>query len=98
MTLFALPALADNYIWLLAGASGSALVVDPGEAAPVEAALLSSGLRLTSILLTHHHPDHIGGAAELAARHGATIHAPRSGSRWPGDDMAGRVAAAPESG
>jgi hydroxyacylglutathione hydrolase len=77
MTLFALPALADNYIWLLAGASGSALVVDPGEAAPVEAALLSSGLRLTSILLTHHHPDHIGGAAELAARHGATIHAPR---------------------
>jgi hydroxyacylglutathione hydrolase len=76
MSLIALPALADNYIWLLADASGAALVVDPGEAAPVDAALARSGLRLAAILLTHHHPDHIGGAAELAARHGATIHAP----------------------
>ena len=77
MTLLALPALADNYIWLLADAGGSALVVDPGESAPVDAALAASGQRLTTILLTHHHPDHIGAAADLAARHGATIHAPR---------------------
>ena len=77
MTLLALPALADNYIWLLADSGGSALVVDPGESAPVDAALATSSLRLTAILLTHHHPDHIGAAAELAARHGATIHAPR---------------------
>jgi hydroxyacylglutathione hydrolase len=77
MTLLALPALADNYIWLLADAGGSALVVDPGETAPVEAALATSGLRLTAILLTHHHPDHIGRAADLAARHRATSHAPR---------------------
>ncbi|WP_395681857.1 hydroxyacylglutathione hydrolase [Dokdonella sp.] len=77
MNLLALPALADNYIWLLADAAGSALVVDPGETSPVESALAASGLRLGAILLTHHHPDHIGGAAELATRHGATIHAPR---------------------
>ncbi|MCE5233998.1 MAG: hydroxyacylglutathione hydrolase [Mizugakiibacter sp.] len=76
MRLSALPALSDNYIWLLADAAGQALVVDPGEAAPVEAALAHDGLRLRAILLTHHHNDHIGAAAELAARHAATVIAP----------------------
>lgn len=76
MRLIALPALADNYIWLLADAAGAAIVVDPGEAEPVRAALARERLRLGAILLTHHHPDHIGGAAELAAETGASIHAP----------------------
>ncbi len=78
-SLRALPALRDNYIWMLAdAASGSALVVDPGEARPVLRALEQDRLELTAILLTHHHADHIGGTAELAARYpGATIHAPR---------------------
>lgn len=76
LRLSALPALSDNYIWLLADAAGHALVVDPGEAAPVEAALAREGLRLTAVLLTHHHDDHIGGAAALAARHAATVIAP----------------------
>jgi len=76
MTLLALPALADNYIWLLAQGS-DALVVDPGDAAPVERALAEHGLHLRAILLTHHHNDHIGGARELAARHGCRVHAPR---------------------
>ncbi|SRR5579875_88869 len=67
--LRALPALRDNYIWMLAdAASGCALVVDPGEARPVLSALAQSGCRLTAILLTHHHPDHIGGTAGLLAR------------------------------
>lgn len=75
-SLIALPALADNYIWLLADAGGDALVVDPGEAAPVRDALAREGLRLRAILLTHHHPDHVGGAAALAAATGARIYAP----------------------
>jgi hydroxyacylglutathione hydrolase len=61
-----LPALQDNYIWLLADDVGRALVVDPGEAAPVLAA--TDGQDLIAILLTHHHPDHIAGTAALLER------------------------------
>jgi hydroxyacylglutathione hydrolase len=69
--------LADNYAWLLADASGAALVVDPGEAAPVRHALRRERLQLGAILVTHHHPDHLGGVAELAAEDAITVHAPR---------------------
>lgn len=68
MHLQALPAFNDNYIWVLHGADGGALVVDPGQAAPVLAAADAGGLRPSAILLTHHHADHIGGTAELLAR------------------------------
>ena len=72
-----IPAFSDNYLWLLCGSDGeSAAVVDPGDAVPVEAALARRGLRLTAIVLTHHHPDHVGGVAQLKARHGATVFGP----------------------
>lgn len=64
MELLALPAFADNYIWLLHDGR-DAVVVDPGEAAPVQAALEQRGLRLAHIFLTHHHSDHIDGVAQL---------------------------------
>lgn len=71
----ALPALEDNYIWLLAAAGGEAVVVDPGEAGPVRAAA-AAGIRPVAILLTHHHPDHVAGAQALADEFSIPCHAP----------------------
>jgi hydroxyacylglutathione hydrolase len=76
LRILAVPALADNYVWLLADASGAAIAVDPGEAAPVRAALAREGLHLAAVLLTHHHPDHIGGTAALVAERNIPVYAP----------------------
>ncbi len=64
MHLQALPAFDDNYIWLLRDDHGRALIVDPGQAAPVLAALANSP-EPHGILLTHHHNDHVGGVPDL---------------------------------
>ena len=60
-------AFADNYIWLIESPQDASRVVavDPGDAGPVLAELQRSGSSLAAILLTHHHPDHIGGVPEL---------------------------------
>jgi len=65
MDLIAIPAFADNLIWMLHDGR-QAIVVDPGAAAPVADALRERGLRLAAILVTHHHADHIGGLRELS--------------------------------
>ncbi len=65
----AIPAFRDNYIWLLRRGA-SAVVVDPGDAAPVATMLEREGLRLVAILITHHHADHQGGVSDLVARAG----------------------------
>ena len=67
MRLLALPAFEDNYIWALVDDDGDALVVDPGDAAPVLAAT-GNGLWPAAILITHHHPDHAGGVHALRER------------------------------
>lgn len=62
----ALPALEDNYIWVLGEGSG-AVLVDPGEATPVLAAA-ERGLVPQAVLLTHHHADHCAAVPALRER------------------------------
>jgi hydroxyacylglutathione hydrolase len=75
MKLIPLPAFQDNYLWLLHDGR-RALVVDPGDAAPVLAALAEGGLQLEAILVTHHHPDHVGGVDALRDATGARVFGP----------------------
>ncbi|MGI9338884.1 MAG: hydroxyacylglutathione hydrolase [Gammaproteobacteria bacterium] len=68
MRVFSIAALADNYIHLAGGGgnfAGSAVVVDPGEAAPVLAFLTKHRLQVAAVLITHLHYDHIGGLGEV---------------------------------
>src|ERR1700760_94017 len=70
LTVHPVPAFSDNYIWLIESpaAKASLVAVDPGEAAPVIAAVTQRGASLAAILLTHHHNDHIGGGEQLKKR------------------------------
>lgn len=81
-SLLALPAFADNYLWLLHDGERAA-VVDPGDAAVVEKLLDELGLELAAILVTHHHADHIGGVERLRPRLNGPVHGP-SDERIPG--------------
>ena len=66
MQVTIVPCLSDNYAYvLLAPGSQRAVVVDPGEAEPVERALSELGVTLGAILATHHHLDHVGGNRAL---------------------------------
>jgi len=76
LSITAIPAFSDNYIWLLKARGKTCAVVDPGEAYPVLEALEKQGLELGYILLTHHHPDHIGGVGELLERFPAKVFGP----------------------
>lgn len=79
----AISAFSDNYIWLVRRGGTDCAVVDPGEARPVQEALRREGLQLRHILLTHHHPDHVGGMPELHRLTGATVFGPAD-ARIPG--------------
>lgn len=79
MSVTPIPALSDNYIWLLRqDTSQNVCVVDPGEAAPVIELLEREGLTLATILITHHHGDHTGGLKELKKRYGAHVIGPNN--------------------
>lgn len=64
ISIFPIPALSDNYIWILVK-DKKALIIDPAESPSVERFLAKNQLEPTACLLTHHHDDHIGGVAAL---------------------------------
>ncbi|OGS95464.1 MAG: hydroxyacylglutathione hydrolase [Gallionellales bacterium RIFCSPLOWO2_02_FULL_57_47] len=76
----AVPALQDNYIWIIHN-DRHAAVVDPGEAEPVLAFLNAHRLQLEAILCTHRHPDHTGGIAALREVYNVPVY----GRRHPGN-------------
>ncbi|WP_214000187.1 hydroxyacylglutathione hydrolase [Arsukibacterium sp.] len=66
LTISPLAAFEDNYIWCLCQPDNPfCVVVDPGDAKPVLTFLQQQQKSLYAILITHHHPDHTGGLAEL---------------------------------
>ncbi len=77
MHLTLLPALSDNYIFLISQ-NGHAIVIDPAEAKPVLAALAEQKLILHAILNTHHHSDHTGGNLEIKEHTECRIIAPEN--------------------
>ncbi len=70
-------AFKDNYVWTMRNASHAA-VVDPGEARPVLDYLARAKLTLVAILATHHHPDHVGGIAQLLEKFRVPVYGPRN--------------------
>ena len=70
-------AFSDNYIWLVTTNEGL-LVVDPGDASPVEAYLQNNSINLSNILITHHHFDHTGGVENLVKDNSVNVYGPTS--------------------
>ncbi len=67
LTVTCVPAFKDNYLWLIHSPRqpDHVLAVDPGDADTIRDVLLRDRLTLAGILVTHHHPDHVGGVAAL---------------------------------
>lgn len=73
------PCLSDNYAVLLHDAgSGTTALIDAPEAPPIRKALDDKGWKLTDILITHKHADHIGGLTELKGEYGARVFGPKA--------------------
>jgi len=70
-------AFKDNYVWTLRNATHAA-VVDPGEARPVLDCLAREKLELVAILATHHHPDHVGGIAQIRDQYRVPVYGPKN--------------------
>ena len=74
LEILTVPCLSDNYAFLGHDAdSGKTFLVDVPEAEPILAALKERGWQLSDVLLTHHHPDHVQGLAELLEQHPARV-------------------------
>lgn len=78
LTVTTIEAFSDNYIWLIHDTENPArvAVVDPGDATPVIKTLAEKDLELIAVLITHHHPDHVGGIEKLLALHEVPVFGP----------------------
>jgi len=77
VTVTAIPAFKDNYLWLIE-ADSHCYIVDPGDGLVVHQWLQRRGKRLSAILITHHHRDHIGGIDMLLRHYPVPIYGPHS--------------------
>jgi hydroxyacylglutathione hydrolase len=79
LTIQAVSAFNDNYIWFIQQPdSKNLLIVDPGDAQPVIEAIEQQQLNPIALLITHHHSDHIGGIRELVSRYDIPVYGPKS--------------------
>lgn len=86
--ILTIPCLSDNYAYILHGPDGTSLV-DAPDSAPIAAALDAKGWKLDSILITHHHSDHVDGVADLRQRYGCAVIGPEAeSSKLPPLDIA----------
>ncbi|HET7316286.1 MAG TPA: hydroxyacylglutathione hydrolase [Sphingomicrobium sp.] len=93
LDVVAVPAFADNYLWLVHDSeSGETAVVDPGDAVPVLAEAERRGWRIGQVWNTHWHRDHTGGNLAVKKATGATVSGPA------GEDIPGRDIALEENG
>jgi hydroxyacylglutathione hydrolase len=85
MEIVPVPALSDNYIWLVHDAeSGETAVVDPGDAAPALAEAQRRGWTIGQVWNTHKHWDHTNGNFAVKQATGCTISGP---AEAPGHDV-----------
>ncbi len=75
LSILTVPAFDDNYLWIVHNGA-DAVVVDPGDSKVILHALQEHGLQLRSILLTHHHADHVGGVPELLQSFEVPVYGP----------------------
>ncbi|MBL1140697.1 MAG: hydroxyacylglutathione hydrolase [Proteobacteria bacterium] len=83
LDILPLPALGNhyNYIWLLKNkASNHVAIVDPGEAGPLLKLIESEKLIPTTILITHHHWDHVDGIVEITEKYDIPVYTPKTES------------------
>jgi hydroxyacylglutathione hydrolase len=73
-----IPAFKDNYIWaVIHKDEQTALIIDPGDSAPVIDFIENKNITLSAILITHHHADHRGGLTVLREKYSPIIYAPQ---------------------
>ena len=72
-SVITIPAFGDNLVYLYQYDHSNAFVVDPSDSSLVLDILRERGLGLKTILVTHHHWDHVGGVVELKKKTGCKV-------------------------